>query len=152
EQHLESARQVWPEIEVAPERFGGELARRLGADATRARLDGVKAADVYLAIACGDGDEAAIAAGVAIIDKEVSIAAAKTAATQAQGAEVAGTLRRVMFVDEPPRPAAVREYSGRGDLRSYVRVMAIRDLVRAVARGRREVPADADDLLDRIVP
>jgi len=150
--HVRAAQEAWPGLAIAADRFGGELARRLGGEVSIARLEAVKASDVYLAIACGDGDEPAIVACSAIITKEVGIAASKTSATPAQAAEVAANLRRVMFVDEPPRPAAVREFSGRGDLRSYVRVMAIRDLVRAVARGRREVPTDSDDLLDRLVP
>jgi RNA polymerase sigma-70 factor (ECF subfamily) len=152
--HLQAASAAWPELTIAADRFAGELARRMGEGASVARLASIKAADVFLAIACGDGDAAAITACSQILEREVGVAAARSVggATPAQAAEVAANLRRVLFVDEPPRPAALREYSGRGDLHSYLRVMAIRDLVRAVNKGRREVSADTDDLLERIVP
>ncbi|MEO8704778.1 MAG: hypothetical protein ABI867_32275 [Kofleriaceae bacterium] len=143
---------AWPAFSITASRFAAEVARRLGPDATPARLEALRAPDVYLAIACGDGDEAAIAACVALIAKEVAVAASKTSATPTQAADVAANLRRVLFVDEPPRPAAVREFSGRGDLKSYVRVMAIRDLIRAVAAGRREIPTETEALLEQIVP
>jgi RNA polymerase sigma-70 factor, ECF subfamily len=146
------ARTAWPAIHIPPERFAAELARRLGEDATIDRLAAVRAEDVYLAIACCDGDAPAITACVALLTREVEIAAQRTSATPAQGADVGANLRRILFVDEPPRYAALREFSGRGDLRGYLRVMATRDLVRAVAKGRREVTHDSDDLLERIVP
>jgi RNA polymerase sigma-70 factor, ECF subfamily len=149
---LAQARDAWPAFAVEPARFAAEVARRLGDDATLERLEAMKAGDVYLAIACTDGDATAIAACAAILEKEVEHASHRTSATAAVAAEIAGNLRRVVFVDEPQRPAAIREYTGRGDLRSYFRVMAIRDLIRAVAKQRREVPGATDDLLARIVP
>jgi RNA polymerase sigma-70 factor (ECF subfamily) len=149
---LAQGREAWPAVEVEPSHFAAEVARRLGEDATLERFEAMRAGDVYLAIACSDGDTTAIAACAAILEGEVEHAARRTSATAAQAAEVAGALRRIVFVDEPPRPAAIRDYSGRGDLRSYFRVIAIRDLIRAVAKQRREVPGATDDLLARIVP
>jgi len=151
-ERLARAREAWPDVAVEPARFAAELARRLGDDPTLDRLGAMNTRDVYLAIACLDGDAGAIAACAAILTKEVELAAPRTSATAAQAAEVAADLRRIVFVDEPTRPAALRGFSGRGDLRSYFRVMAIRDLIRAVTSGRREVPTSTEDLLERIVP
>jgi len=146
---LRAATEAWPELAVAPERFASELGRRLPPGIA---LTAIKATDVYVAVACIDRDEAAIVAVRQILAKEVAIAASKTTATRDQVADVTASLARVLFVDEPDRPAALRDYSGRGDLKSYLRVIAMRELVRVVNRGRREVNLEDDDLLDRIVP
>ena len=150
--HLAAARAAWPDVTVDDARFAGELARRLGDGATPARLEAMRAADVYLAVACGDGDQRAIAACDQLLAAEVAFAAPRTSATATQVADVTAELRRVLFVDDPDaeRVAAVREYSGRGDLKSYLRVIAMRALIRAVTAGRREVPADG--LLEKLVP
>ena len=37
------------------------------------------------------------------------------------------SVSRILFTSEPGRPAALSEFSGRGDLRSYIRVMATRE-------------------------
>lgn len=150
-EHVRAAREAWPDLAIEPERFAGELGRRWskiqGVD-----LAAMKAADVYLAIACLDGTAAAVETVRQLLTREVGFAATKTTATREQIADVVGNLSRILFVDEPERPAALREYSGRGDLKSYLRVMAMRDLARVVNRGRREVGIDDDGLIDRIVP
>ncbi|MDB4958374.1 MAG: polymerase, sigma-24 subunit, subfamily [Myxococcales bacterium] len=152
ETHLQKAHEAWPDITVAPERFASELARRLGAEASLESLRRICATDVYLAIACAEGDGAAIRRFEQTYLREVEISATKVRATPDQVAEVKATLRRVLFVDEPNRPAATREFSGRGNLRAYVRVMATRDLIRTVNRGRKETPIPDDDILDRLAP
>jgi RNA polymerase sigma-70 factor, ECF subfamily len=81
----------------------------------------------------------------------VEFAASKTTASKAQVADVTAHLSRVLFVDEPERPAALRAYSARGALDAYLRVIARRELMRVVNLGRREVEIDVD-LLDGIMP
>lgn len=148
--HLAAARDAWPAVDIAPTRFAGELARRLGSDASVERLETQHAADVYLAIACGDGVEGAIAACAKLLADEVAFAAPRTSATPAQAAEVSAQLREILFVESPTRPAAVRTFNGRGDLKSYLRVMAMRALIRAVTVGRRTV--GGDDLFEHLAP
>ncbi|HUJ59548.1 MAG TPA: hypothetical protein VLX92_13675 [Kofleriaceae bacterium] len=140
-----AARFAWPELAIDDEALGGELARRLG-DGGLAALATCRASDVYLAIACCRGIAPAIARVRELLDREVEFAAGKTGARPDQAADVKGEIARVLFVDEGARPAALREYAGRGDLKSYLRVIATRDLVRAVERGRRETPHDEDEL------
>jgi RNA polymerase sigma-70 factor (ECF subfamily) len=81
-----------------------------------------------------------------VIEREVGAVAGKTGARPDQVADVRSEIARILLVDEPPRPAALREYAGRGDFRNYVRVIATRDLIRAVERGRRETPQEEDVL------
>jgi RNA polymerase sigma-70 factor (ECF subfamily) len=108
--------------------------------------------DLNLAAACMAGDERAIETVRTQLAQETRLAASKTTASRDQVDEVVARLSRVLFVDEPHRPAALRGYTGRGELKSYLRVMAIRELVKVVNRGRREVAIDHDDFMDRIVP
>jgi RNA polymerase sigma-70 factor (ECF subfamily) len=152
ETHWREACEAWPGITVTSERFASELGRRSGREASLESLTRACASDVYLAIACADRDQAAIERFEEAYLREVEFAATKLRATPDQAAEVKAHLRRVLFVDEPSRPAATREFSGRGNLRAYVRVMATRDLIRAVNRGRRETPMPDDDIIDRLAP
>jgi RNA polymerase sigma-70 factor (ECF subfamily) len=152
----EAAIAAWPEIEVAPERFGGELARRIGspasAEAAEAALDAMRGADVYLAVACCEGTARAIARIEDILARELRHAALKLHASPDQSAETHAELRRILLIDEPPRRAALREYAGRGDLRGYIRVMSTRALIRAINRGRREIAVEDSEFFDRMLP
>jgi RNA polymerase sigma-70 factor (ECF subfamily) len=144
--HLRAGTAAWPGIVVERERYVREVERHNTA------LEVLKGADLYVAIACVDGNEDAIEAVRKILAAEVGFAATKTTASRDQIAEVTASLSRVLFVDEPERPAALRAYSARGDLKSYLRVIAMRELVRVVNLGRREVGVGDDDFIDRIVP
>ncbi len=148
--HWEAGRAAWPDVAVAGERFGADLARRLGADATLGGLERTCGVDVYLAIACIDGDATAIERCHQTCGREVSIVANKLRATSDQAADLTSHLARVLLVDEEGRPAALRDYSGRGNLRAYARVIATRALIRTINRERREAPVANDELLERI--
>lgn len=145
---LRAGRAAYPAIEIDPDEFARELARR----ADGAVIADLKGADVYLAIACGNQHSEAIAIVRSLLVSEVAFAARKTTASADQLAEVTANLSRVLFVDEGERPAAVRNYSGRGELKSYVRVIAMREVMRVVNLGRREVAVEDNELFDRLVP
>lgn len=149
--HFRAGREAWPDITVEPARFESEVMRRL-ALAKDAHLGDLKGADLYIAIACVDGDERAVGAVRDLLAKEVTYAATKTTATRDQIAEVTASISHVLFVDQPERPAALRGYSGRGYLKGYLSVIASRELFALVNRGRREVAIDDDGVLDRLVP
>jgi RNA polymerase sigma-70 factor (ECF subfamily) len=151
----ETARAAWPGIEVAPEQFARELARRLSThtgEITTAALEATHGGDVYLAIACCDGDNPAILQLDELVGRELRLAASKLRASPDQTTEVHSELRRILLVDDADRGAALRDYAGRGDLRGYVRVSATRALIRAINRGRREIAVDDDDVFDRMLP
>jgi RNA polymerase sigma-70 factor (ECF subfamily) len=150
DEQLRAAREAWPDIEVSADRFASEIQRRTAA---MPEPGPIKTTDVYIAIACVDGNEHAIRAVRAILVREMEYAAGKTTASRDQLADAVASLSQVLFVDEPERPAALRDYSGRGDLKSYIRVAAVRQLARIVNRARREVGVGGDDvLLDRLAP
>ena len=127
--HDAASRAAHPSIDrnaIDEQRFAAELGRRLGEGATPEALAAVHAADVYLAIACCDGDPAAVAILERDFLREVDFAARKVRAAPDQADEVRGHLRRVLFVAEPGRRAGLSDFAGRGDLRGYIRVIATR--------------------------
>jgi RNA polymerase sigma-70 factor (ECF subfamily) len=146
----DAARTAYPEIEVTAPVYAAELARRLGEAATPEQLARLRADHVYLAIACAAGDVIAIRTLEPFLD-EVDASAARLRARD-HAEEVKSHIRRILYTSEPGRSAALRDYSGRGDLRSYLRVIATRELVRVIDKGRREVPIDDDSFIDRLVP
>ncbi len=149
---VDVAHAAYPDVVVEPVTFARELARRLKEGASPERLAGARADHVYLAIACVDGNELAIVRFEAEFLDEVDACARRLRAQPDQADDVRGHLRRILFVSEPGRPAALGEFSGRGDLRSYLRVIATRELVRVINRGRREVAITDESLLDRLAP
>ncbi len=151
-EHHTLARTAWPAIDVPLDEFAGELARRMGDGATFASLATCRATDVYLTIASDRGDEAATKTLMDIVHREVAFAARKTSATADQAADVEAELNRLLWTAEPSRRAAVRDFSGRGDFRGYVRVIATRELVRRVKRDRREAPVAEDALFALLTP
>ena len=143
---------AFPDIAVEDTVFAAELARRLGAAASPETVSRLRADHVHLAIACAAGNEAAIRRFEREFLDEVDISARRMRARPDQADEVRSYLRRTLFVSEPGRNAALREYSGRGDLRSYLRVIVTRELVRVVDGGKREVGIEEESFLDRLSP
>jgi RNA polymerase sigma-70 factor, ECF subfamily len=141
-----------PDLVVDATIFAAELARRLGAAASPEQLARVRADHVHIAIACAAGDPLAIRRFEDDFLGEVDAAAGRLRARPDQADEVRSHMRRILFVSEPGRPAALREFSGRGDLRSYLRVIATRELVRVINKGRREVGVTDDAFLDMLSP
>jgi RNA polymerase sigma-70 factor, ECF subfamily len=151
-EHHAAGTAAWPGVDVSPVDFAAELARRLGAQATFDALVACRAQDVYLLIACARGDEAALRALEPIVAREVALAGARTGARPDQIADAKGELNRALLTDEPGRRAAARSFAGRGDLRGYLRVVATRELVKIVQRGRREQPRSETALLAMLAP
>ena len=142
-----AAREAWPDIVVAPARFAAELRRRV-ADLDAARLAALCTSDIYLAIAGLDGDARAATVLERDFLVEADHAARKLRATDDQAAELRGHLRTILFTAESTRRAGLAEFTGRGDLRGYIRVIATRELIRVVNRGRKELPIEP--MLDKL--
>lgn len=141
---------AWPGIALTPDDFAAEVLRRLGQEATTEEVRALHA-DVYLVIAAATGDETAAGHCDQIADREVTFAARKLRASGAATEDIRSELRRLLFTSDGDRPAAITTFSGRGDLRGYVRVIAARALVRRMQKERRETEA-TDVLLDAISP
>jgi RNA polymerase sigma-70 factor (ECF subfamily) len=149
--HHAAGRAAYPDVAVAEAPFAAEVVRRLGEHATRERIARLAGAHLYLAVACAGGDEVAMRHVEDELLGEVDVCAARLRALPAQAADVRAHVRRILFVSEPARAAAMTSYSGTGDLRGYIRVIATRELIRVINKGRREVGV-ADEMLDALSP
>lgn len=140
----------WPELTVAPARLATEVVRRLGPELTAATVRALHH-DLVLAIAAADGDPTAAAACDRIASREVDFAAGRLRATQTQADDLRSDLRRLLFVADDDRAAALTAFTGRGDLRGYLRVIVARALTRRIQKDRREQSLE-DDLVDAVAP
>lgn len=146
---VRAARSAHPAIAVPAEAFIAYLEDRLPAGVPPASaLRDMHTADLYLACACGRGD----AAGVAAFDgclRHVDGVLGKMGVAADLIAEIKQEIRSWALVGDGQRPKIV-EFSGRGDLRAWVRVIAVRHALRRQHRARREVSTEDRELLDRI--
>ncbi len=143
-----AARAGAPGLALSDEDFVAHLARRLPAEAGLDDLRAMRAAELYLARACAAGEAAALQLFEARCFGEIDAAGARLRAPADALTEVKQMLRRILFVGEGGRAPAVDGFAGRGDLRGWVRVAAVRELQRLLARGNREVRAEDDTFLD----
>jgi RNA polymerase sigma-70 factor (ECF subfamily) len=143
-----SGRAAWPDLEVAPEVFIEFLAERI-----RPGTDGeaLPIADLYLACACAQGDERAMAALERTTFDAVDAAAAALRAPSGAADEVKQILRTRFFVGSGERPPAIADFGGRGDLHGWVRVSAVREILRLFKRAQRVAPLD-EALLAELAP
>jgi RNA polymerase sigma-70 factor (ECF subfamily) len=145
-----AARAEWPTIDLSTELFAAHLADRLPLDADlETALARIHASDLYLACACVNGNADAIAAFdlhyIAVIDRTLP----RLGMDADVVSEVKQRLRHALLVGEagPPR---IAKFAGRGDLRRWVRVLAVREALTIVRQRRRRVTADEDQLVDLV--
>ena len=127
---------------IAPARAVAFAAARLepSAEADDA-LAALRAADLYLACACADGDRAALVAFDRHYMREVDIALARMRMPAPRVADVKQLVRQRLFVGDGV-PGKIVEYGGRGDLRRWVRSVAVRTCLNDLRKGKHEVLTD----------
>lgn len=145
-----NAAALWPEVHVSRERFAATLAAAFDGEQS---LDGVHAGDLYLALACLDGQARALAAFeqqfVARVRPSVE-RACRGAATNVD--DVMQWTREKLLVGEPPSPPKLGQYTGRGSLLGWVRVVAVREALQDRRRSKKERIADDVRLLEEASP
>ena len=154
---LAAARTRWPTLAVPADRFIQFLAERIPLHVPfTTGLAALYADDLYLTCACADGDAAAVELFEAAHRATIDTALAGLGDIQELGDEIRQRVRTKLFVRDPgvPQPR-IASYSGRGDLRGWVRATTIREAITLLrARGREvlghddmiaAMPAPADD-------
>lgn len=146
-QTLSAARTAWPTVDLDAERFFTYLARRApqAEDAERS-LSCLASSDLYLACACAQGNERAITALEARYFREIDHALARLNANASLVDDVKQRVRHQLFVGDTP---GIANYSGSGQLRRWIRVIAVRSLHRLRAQDRKEVVVE-NDVIDAI--
>jgi len=125
---IERARAAWPELQVDIEQFEARL---------DAAADDEHAADLYLALACAGGDPAARHEAALLIQREVPTAVARTHPSGALTDDIVQRVVELVVVGGTERQPAIAQYAGRGPLRAWVRIIALRE-ARRLARARAE--------------
>lgn len=128
--------------------FAAHLGGVLAADATPETLERLRAGDLYLAYGCAAGEQIALEAFEAEFGRDIDLAIARSGNINLGKDEFRQLVRSKLFVAAGGKRPKIADYAGRGDLRSWVRVTALRmivDLVRQHA-GDRVVPLEAEAL------
>ena len=145
-------RAAWPDLPVDATAVVAFIGRQVTEDAGAESLDGLRPADLYLACACATGMTAAINAFDRDYMKEVDIALARMRMTSSRVSDVKQLVRQRLFVGGgtaglPTSPGKIAEYGGRGDLRRWVRSVAVRTCLNDLRKGKREILVDDDHLI-----
>jgi RNA polymerase sigma-70 factor (ECF subfamily) len=149
---VQAAAGAWPNVKLATAEFVAYLGARLPTDQpVEQALRQLHTSDLYLACACARGDARAIAAfethGLGVVDR----ALATLRIEEHVIAEVKQQLRRDILVGDR-RPPEILDFHGRGHLRGWVRVMAVRAALALTRRARRDRPVDNDLLESELGP
>lgn len=139
-----------PGLTTGPEAFATHLAGRLLLG--EFPWAGVRAGDLYLACACARGETRAIATLEARYFGDVIAALAKMSVPRERIDEVQQILRDQLFVGPAGGSPRIGEYAGRGELRAWLRVSAVRAALKLNRRSKHEAPANDDRLLERQAP
>lgn len=143
---LRDEAQVTLGLDVDSELFADSLARTLeDIDG----LDTLAVADLYLAAACGRGDQSAMQQFDKTCGPELDRAISRSPKLGWSKAEFRQHVYVRLFVGEPGRAPKILSYRGLGSLRGWVRVMASR-LIIDLSRRRAEPRVGDDALLDRL--
>jgi RNA polymerase sigma-70 factor (ECF subfamily) len=145
-------RAAWPGFSVDAVELVAFVGRQVTADLAEAALDGLRPADLYLACGCARQLHAAIAAFDRDYMREVDIALARMRVGPTRTADVKQLVRQRLFVGggtagAPTSAGKIGEYSGRGDLRRWVRSVAVRTCLNDLRKGKREILVDDDQLI-----
>lgn len=131
-------REAWPGVELDLATFSTMAANQLG----DGPLDGVRADDLYLAIACAARVEQAIVT----FDKHYLSGLASTLVRRGQdraaAADIVQAVRVRFLVGDARRGPKVAEYNGRGSLATWLRVAASRSAMTTHRKHRREIVLD----------
>jgi RNA polymerase sigma-70 factor, ECF subfamily len=127
---LEAGRRAWPEIELG----AAELAEFLAPRLQLLPIDRVHVTDLYLACACARGDERAIAEFRRAFARDLDALFARPNARGVDREDLVQRLVVHLFVGEGDRPPRIVEYQGRGSLRTWLRVVALRVRLNAERR------------------
>lgn len=145
-------RAAWPDFAIDARQLVEFVARQLTSELADAALDGLRPADLYLACACARGAPGAIAAFDRDYMREVDIALSRMRVGDSRLKDVKQLVRQRLFVGggtagAPTSTGKISEYGGRGDLRRWVRSVAVRTCLNELRKGKREVLLDDDHLI-----
>ena len=143
---------AWPDLALDARALVEFIARQATAELADAALDGLRPADLSLACACACQLPGAIAAFDRDYMREVDVALTRMRIGPPRLHDVKQLVRQRLFVGggtagQPAAPGKIAEYGGRGDLRRWVRSVAVRTCLNDLRKGRREILVDDEQLI-----
>jgi RNA polymerase sigma-70 factor (ECF subfamily) len=148
EDMVRQAHAAWPDLLVPDDEFVAYVAERLPEGEALADLC---TRDLYLALGCARGDARAIAAFERHCVDSIDGAVARLSAGADIVSEVKQRLRRSLLVADG-KPPGITSFSGRGNLRAWVRVIALRDALALLRPPRQDTPLEDALLEQRVMP
>jgi RNA polymerase sigma-70 factor (ECF subfamily) len=146
------AHRTWPAVDVPDADFAAYVGARLPTDeSAAAALGKLCTRDLYLALACTRGDARALTTFEGHCVETIDAALARLGASSDIVAEVKQRLRRSLLVADGGAPA-IAQFSGRGNLRAWVRVIAVREALALVRQARRDTPIEDALLAQKLMP
>ncbi|HEU4410222.1 MAG TPA: sigma-70 family RNA polymerase sigma factor [Polyangiaceae bacterium] len=156
---IEAARAAWPDVELSDEAFVRFVASKLPVvTEVEESLRALHTADLYLACGCARGEARALARFELACGPPIERALDRLRVPTQQRVEIRQQVRQRLLAPRPnleggaPLPPRIADFSGRGSLGSWVRVVAAREAVERVRRQGREQPTEDDELARRLEP
>ncbi len=143
-----AARAAWPELDVAPERFGAWVARLSPDEMTTEMLAELHLDSLLLTCACAAGDVAALRRCEERYFPILVAALARMRLSAGQIEEITQQMRDELFVRAPTQPPKIADYAGRGNLASWLTVSATRAAYKQLRREKRNVSDEDAKLAD----
>lgn len=143
--------QAWPAGVPALAGFWAELARcvpeGVSDEALAEALSRMHAAELHLAFACRKGHAGALARFEREHVALVGSAVGRVDSSSAFVDEIKQRLRTKLLVADDSGPPKLAHYTGKGELQTWVRVVAVREALSSVRAERRRAVAVDDELL-----
>jgi len=138
---VEKGRSEWPAVLVPPETFVAHVAQRMPAEAPTTFAD-LRAGDLWIACACTHGLPHAVEQIDARFFPELRTAVDRVKGVGDRASDLLQSLRHDLFVGEEARQPRIADYGGRGDLRGWLKVTAIRAALKVLRKDKREISSD----------
>jgi RNA polymerase sigma-70 factor, ECF subfamily len=148
---LEAGRSAWESLSLSREKFLVFLAAKVSrAEQPLAALLRLKVSELYLACACADGDRDAIAALEREYLQKIEPTLGRMDLSAVQIEEIKQILRRQLLVASEKAGPRIAQYSGRGSLHSWLKVVAMRAALKLLQKQGKEIPVE--DRILKAVP
>lgn len=146
---LNLARSVWPKVHVEDEAFLAYVAARLPEDKpVEKALSELRAADLYLCCACLEGNRRALLHFRSDYLPEIEAGLRRMDCAEGVKEDAIHALHHELFAGGAKGTPRLGRYSGRGDLRSWLRVSAVRKAQDFLRKTRAERPLNDENLAD----
>ncbi|MDY7233115.1 sigma-70 family RNA polymerase sigma factor [Hyalangium rubrum] len=148
-EHHAAGQAQWPTVSLTPESFVRHLSRHLPEGSLEV-LRQLQGADLYLACACAKGEHQALLAFEQHILQKVPARLGQLPASTVD--EVLQVLRQRLLLGRGETPPRIADYSGRGPLLAWVRIIAARIVGELASQdGRQELFDEPPEVLARML-